>query len=136
MIVVYGNYGEMLVNERNGRVIRYTPSDEGSDYADIVRVDLKEFALAYPGETHSHIDIVDIGFWTNTGEYCAPEPIYRATVVRDSEITLEKPTEFRFFTPDGDIFHEFVDPEAGTEVPEQLAMFMEMHNAIRFQPLG
>lgn len=73
---VWGNYGAMEVSCATGEVLAYTPDldydpakpDEG--YADILCFDLASFDGPVKDATHwDHVDVLDLGFWTKTGEY-------------------------------------------------------------------
>lgn len=81
--VVYGNYGDLVVNGSSGVVIRYEPdrdSETGREYEHIVRFDINEYSATYPGEKLDHVDICDIGFWTKDEHFEPPEPDFRAQV--------------------------------------------------------
>jgi len=85
---VHGNYGQLTAKVSTGVVIEYEPSKEGqTEYADIIRFDVEEYAAAYPGENLELIDVCDIGFWTTVGEYEPPVSEYRAEI---ASIRLEE----------------------------------------------
>lgn len=48
---------------------------------------------------------------------------------------MTKPTEYEFTRPDGTKCYEFVDPDAGYSVMQQIAMFMKMHGATSAKPV-
>lgn len=87
-ILIQGSYGTLKVDPYDGTVIRYddAPKDD-ADYDDIAKFDLEEFRqwlqanapqygeFVRPGE---EFDIVDVGFWTTSGDYVAAEPDHRA----------------------------------------------------------
>ena len=78
---VHGNYGQLTAKVSTGAVIEYEPNKEGqTDYADIIRFDVEEYAAAYPSENLEWIDICDIGFWTTAGEYEPPVSDFRAEI--------------------------------------------------------
>lgn len=84
--VVYGNYGDLVVNGSTGVVIKYQPdrdSETGTEYHHILRFDIDEYAAAYPGEILGHVDICDIGFWTKDGQYEPPVLDFRAKVASE-----------------------------------------------------
>lgn len=84
--VVYGNYGDLTVHRSTGAVLQYEPdrdSETGTEYDQILRFDIDEYAAAYPNEEFDHLDICDIGFWTRDGQYEPPEPTFRAELTRD-----------------------------------------------------
>lgn len=92
--VVYGNYGDLIVNRSNGVVLRYEPardSETGTEYGHILRFDIDEYAAAYPGEQLGYVDNCDIGFWTKAGQYEPPLPEFRADVAaRAAEHVLRR----------------------------------------------
>jgi hypothetical protein len=73
---VWGNYGTMEVSAVTGEIFKYNPDldydetkpEEG--YADILCFDLSSFdgPIKDP-KTWEHVDVLDLGFWTKTGEY-------------------------------------------------------------------
>lgn len=84
--VVYGTFGDLIVDRLIGSVLRYEPdrdSKTGAEYGSIVRFDIDEYAAAYPGEKLDHVDICDIGYWTKDGRYERPESDFRAQVSTD-----------------------------------------------------
>lgn len=89
MVTFFGNYGSFTVDPDTGIVLTHEPDREeiaaNADecgapfgYMDIVRVDLAERARWYAehGKPLPAIqpggDLLDVGFWTATGGYCAP----------------------------------------------------------------
>ena len=83
--VVYGNYGDLIVDRSTGSVHQYEPdrdSETGTEYDQILRFDIDEYSAAYPGEKLGHVDICDIGFWSKSGQYEPPEADFRASVAR------------------------------------------------------
>jgi hypothetical protein len=104
-ILVNGSYGTLHVDPYDGSVFNYTdfPADDseekGAQYADIVRFDLDELRrwirangspkwaaradeIVKPGH---EFDIVDIGFWTDKGEYVPAEEEHRRISWSDAE---------------------------------------------------
>ena len=70
--VVFGNYGELIVERFNpgaGEVVTYKPSEEGSEYADIERVDIPD-KLNDGGNT----DILFCGLWFKVDGVLTYEP--------------------------------------------------------------
>jgi len=75
--IVYGSYGQMLVDRSTGLVLKHVPDLIESDhpegeYHDIVRIDARAGRLDL-----GHHDIIRVGYWTNTGQYeppCDPVP--------------------------------------------------------------
>jgi hypothetical protein len=90
-IIIAGSCGKLLVHPDAGFVISYdkedmTFDDDESCYDDIVEFDLKELRqfiaehnLTFKVEPGSYWDILDVGFWTNTGDYVPAEAEHRAT---------------------------------------------------------
>lgn len=79
-ITITGSYGSLTVNRQSGAIISYEPrTDDEPAYSDIVRFDVNEARLHYGDDwgVIEFLDILRIGFWTNTGEYVPNE---RATV--------------------------------------------------------
>jgi hypothetical protein len=77
-IKVFGNYGSLEVELPTGNVRRYDwcPDDDGdgTEYADIVRFDLPSYETHF-GRTFTagvSVDIIDLAFWSDTGEYHDP----------------------------------------------------------------
>jgi len=94
---ITGSHGELTVETTYGLIIdrvRWTDTyrdengkwreipDWPNAYDDIAKFDLAEWRAFYPGEEPDgmHIDILDMGFWTNTGEYCAAEFDFREEI--------------------------------------------------------
>lgn len=55
--------------------------------------------------------------------------------MHDGKQHMTKPTEYEFTRPDGTKCYEFVDPDAGYSVMQQIAMFMKMHGATSAKPV-
>ena len=51
-------------------------------------------------------------------------------------LTQCKPIEYEFTLPDGSKRYEFVDPDAGYSVMQQVSMFMKMHGATSARPVN
>jgi hypothetical protein len=95
-ILMHGSYGTLKVDPYDGTVIRYddAPDYGDEDYKDIVKFDLEEFRrwlaqnapefadIVVPG---GEFDIVDVGFWLDTGDYVAAEAEHRAIVYLNAE---------------------------------------------------
>lgn len=65
---VYGSHGDLVVASMSGRVLEYHPIGEG-EYSAVAFFNVAEWRQAYPGNIPDHIDILDIGYWTQEGEY-------------------------------------------------------------------
>ena len=78
-LIVAGSYGELIVDGESGKVLDYEPFPyEPPEYADIVRFDVEEFRHFYFDDPDCNwADIVDIGFWTDKGDFIAPETEHR-----------------------------------------------------------
>ena len=77
---VYGSHGELTVDADTGDVIELMDQTyDSEEYRDIVRFDVHEWRREYPTEAieGTGMDILDIGFWTDTGEYIGPEQSWR-----------------------------------------------------------
>lgn len=48
---------------------------------------------------------------------------------------MAKPIEYRFTLPDGSERFEFVDPDGYDPVQKQITMFMQMHGAVKAEPV-
>lgn len=73
--IVFGNHGELTVDAETGKVEAYDFSNgDSDDYKDILRFDVSEWHNTYPIEPLAgrSLDILDFGFWTDTGAYEAP----------------------------------------------------------------
>lgn len=95
-ILMHGSYGTLKVDPNDGTVIKHddAPDYGDEDYKDIVKFDLEEFRrwlaqnapefadIVVPGE---EFDIVDVGFWLDTGEYVAAEAEHRAVIYLGAE---------------------------------------------------
>lgn len=68
---VYGSRGDLTVATASGRVRTYEPTGQG-DYRNITFFNIAEWRQTYPGEVPHQIDILDIGYWTQEGEYAPP----------------------------------------------------------------
>lgn len=80
-----GSYGKLKVCAYTGCVLDYDPQDQDPEYADIARFDVDEWQQEYPDEDisgHEH-DIVDFGFWTDTGQYNEPSYEWRKDFQED-----------------------------------------------------
>ncbi len=73
---VYGSHGDLVVASMSGRVLEYHPIGEG-EYAAIAFLNVAEWRQACPGNVPDHIDILDIGYWTQEGEYAPPVEDWR-----------------------------------------------------------
>lgn len=85
--VVYGNYGDLIVNRSTVSVLQYEPdrdSETGAEYDSILRFDISEYTATYPDEELDHVDICDIGFWTRHGQYEPPIADFRAEAAKES----------------------------------------------------
>ena len=74
---VYGSHGDLTVASASGRVLAYEPIGDG-DYRSITFFNIAEWRQAYIGEVLHQIDILDIGYWTQEGEYAPPVVGWRA----------------------------------------------------------
>jgi hypothetical protein len=95
-ILVHGSYGTLKVDPYDGTVLRYddAPVDGTAAYSDVVKFDLEElrrwlrqntpkFAdIVQPG---AEFDIVNVSFWTDSGDYVPGEPDHRAITYGDAE---------------------------------------------------
>ena len=86
-----GNYGTLEADDITGMVIKYLPMPgEEHDYADIVQFDLDERCRWYASQgirlstPQPDGDILDVGFWTNTGEYVSAEHDYRMEIIKST----------------------------------------------------
>lgn len=68
---VYGSHGDLVAASASGRVLEYAAIGDG-EYSAIAFFNIAEWRQAYPGEVPGHIDILDIGYWTEEGEYAPP----------------------------------------------------------------
>lgn len=72
---VTGSYGFLIVDRATGEVITYTRArDQTAEYSDILCLDLCEWrtwtAANVPADLKGrYLDIAEVGFWTDTGEY-------------------------------------------------------------------
>ncbi|MDE2365149.1 MAG: hypothetical protein KGM42_20930 [Hyphomicrobiales bacterium] len=72
-IEIFGNYGIVEVNAADGTIRSFNEADsdanEFSNYRDIVRFDVDEWREFYKSKRIAvkAIDILDIGFWYDTG---------------------------------------------------------------------
>jgi hypothetical protein len=73
---VYGSHGDLTVASASGHVLAYEPIGEG-EYRNIALFNIAEWRQAYPGEVPRQIDILDIGYWTEEGEYAPPVADWR-----------------------------------------------------------
>ncbi len=74
---VYGSHGDLTVATASGRVLAYEPIGDG-DYRNVTFFNIAEWRQTYPGEVPHQIDILDIGYWTQEGEYVPPVADWRA----------------------------------------------------------
>jgi hypothetical protein len=73
---VYGSHGDLTVSSASGRVLAYEPIGDG-EYRTIAFINIAEWRQTYPGEVPHHIDILDLGYWTQEGEYAPPAADWR-----------------------------------------------------------
>ncbi|MES0134464.1 hypothetical protein NKJ88_05775 [Mesorhizobium sp. M0016] len=71
-ISVSGSWGTILANAETGAVLKAP-----ADYSDIVKFDLDEHTKAHGKPTAGTVDILDLGYWTNTGFYIAADEYHR-----------------------------------------------------------
>jgi hypothetical protein len=95
-ISMHGSYGSLRVDPNDGTVIRHddAPDYGDEDYKDIVKFDLEEFRqwlaqnapefadIVVPG---GEFDIVDVGFWLDSGDYVPAEAEHRAIAYLGAE---------------------------------------------------
>lgn len=81
---VAGSYGTLLVDDETGLVKQYRTTDESQEYADIARVDVREYCEYNGGMDDT--DIALIGFWTYDGKYEPPD--FKDRERRGVEVTL------------------------------------------------
>jgi len=79
-----GTHGSITFSHTTGLITSYDKPDGEPDaegYDNIVRVDVVEWHNTYPGETleGDTTDILDLGFWTDKGDYCHPDYEWRKT---------------------------------------------------------
>jgi hypothetical protein len=74
---VYGSHGELTVASASGRVLAYEPIGDG-EYRNITFFNIAEWRQVYSGEVLRQVDILDIGYWTEEGEYTPPVADWRA----------------------------------------------------------
>jgi hypothetical protein len=76
--IVYGCGGELTVSASSGHVLEYDDMGYGdNEYAAIVFVNVDEWRNSHPGDVPDRIDILDLGYWTDTGEYEPPKNDWR-----------------------------------------------------------
>ncbi len=76
--IVYGCGGELTVSASSGQVLEYDDMGYGdNEYAGIVFVNVDEWHNSHPGTVLDRIDILDLGYWTESGEYEPPENDWR-----------------------------------------------------------
>jgi hypothetical protein len=100
-VIVFGNYGEMTVDWETGQVVSYTPEPNENDkaYADIVKCDTEEYRRAYVSEkTPTHIDIIDIGYWTDDGGFFGPEVFHRQMIAEGQKSMVVPPSVIDMLT--------------------------------------
>jgi len=74
--VVFGNYGELIVDRNNGNVVQYKPDDgDGTEYSDIVNV-----VIPTSMNDGKNIDILFCGLWIkdDSGELHYERPCWPA----------------------------------------------------------
>lgn len=81
-MIVIGSWGTLVVDGSTGCILEYEPELDypEDDYWHIQRFDLEEYRRHYPSNPTGTIDILDIGYWTVSGDYEPPEPDYRKEV--------------------------------------------------------
>jgi hypothetical protein len=83
--VVFGGYGELTVDRATGNVVSYEPSGDGSDYEDIVRVDIPESL-----NNGNNTDILFCGLYftdPNTSQVVYEAPCWNAEKDSDGNVT-------------------------------------------------
>lgn len=81
--LVFGNYGELIVDNKTGKVLGYWHSRKWHDreraYADIVSFDVEEYRKTYGANAldQTRVDVVDISFTTDKGEFVSFEQDHR-----------------------------------------------------------
>ncbi len=73
---VYGSHGDLMVASVSGRVLDYLPIGYG-EYRNITFFNVAEWRQTYPGEVPHQVDVLDIGYWTQEGEYAPPVADWR-----------------------------------------------------------
>ncbi len=73
---VYGSHGDLTVASASARVLDYLPIGDG-EYRNITFFNVAEWRQTYPNVVLDHIDILDIGYWTQEGEYAPPVEDWR-----------------------------------------------------------
>ncbi len=69
---VYGCYGTLIIEIANGKVLHYQfDNPDEPEYADISRIDIPTYEMTSglrinPGD---HVSIMDLNFWSYTGQY-------------------------------------------------------------------
>lgn len=87
---IFGNCGHLLVELEHGLIVDrldYEPDGvpgTAESYDFIAKFDVAEFARTYTDETiaGTHVDILDIGYWTVDGQYEPAEPSVRADIAQ------------------------------------------------------
>ena len=84
-----GTYGSFSVHVDSGKVLSYTEetNEEGVSYSNIVQFDVKELETFwdYRIKEKDSYDILDVGYWTNTGFYAPPDVDYRLRQVLNAQ---------------------------------------------------
>lgn len=88
VIQVNGSWGTLFVEPVTGIVLAYDdfgclPDPDGyPGYSDITRVDLVEWCVSHGcADVPRGIDILDVAFWTNSGQYVEAAKDWREEVV-------------------------------------------------------
>lgn len=80
-VTIEGSHGKLTVDLLTGNVTAYEWEQhaDAPEYGDIVRFDLGENAAYYkrPVQPGMWFDILDVGFWTDKGDYIEPEAEWR-----------------------------------------------------------
>jgi hypothetical protein len=75
--MVFSSNGELVI-DAEGKVIVAESKYYNDNLKNIVRFDLEEYRKYYQGEpAPSSYDILDLGYWTDTGQYEPPEMDWR-----------------------------------------------------------
>lgn len=86
---IHGTYGDIKVEPYTGRTLEKITIPE---YADIDRYDVREYQLFYSEDEYppDGIDVLDIGFWTNKGDYVPPDTTHREMVQGNRKVVIAK----------------------------------------------
>jgi len=87
---VYGSHGHIEINLETGDVISiYHYSGSEGDYSDIVKFDIGEFKQAWPERVEAEtFDILDIGYWTESGYYEAADTFHREQIRAEAMVVI------------------------------------------------